>query len=87
MMEKSFLDQPLCLLCLATAREITHAVHSLSRLGTPANSPGFPWSLHIFHEISRLPVRASNLPGTTYRGSFYISYSEDISDVMNTVTQ
>ena len=33
MMEKSFLNQPLCLLCLAAAQEITHAVHSLSRLG------------------------------------------------------
>ena len=33
MMEKSFLDQPLCLLCLAAAQEITHAVHSLSPLG------------------------------------------------------
>ena len=33
MMEKSFLDRPLCLLCLAAAQEITHAVHSLSRLG------------------------------------------------------
>ena len=30
MMEKSFLDRPLCLLCLAAAQEITH---SLSRLG------------------------------------------------------
>ena len=30
MMEKSFLDRPLCLLCLAAAQEITHAVHSLS---------------------------------------------------------
>ena len=33
MMEKSFLDRPFCLLCLAAAQEITHAVHSLSRLG------------------------------------------------------
>ena len=33
MMEKSFFDRPLCLLCLAAAQEITHAVHSLSRLG------------------------------------------------------
>ena len=33
MMEKSFLDRPLSLLCLAAAQEITHAVHSLSRLG------------------------------------------------------
>ena len=33
MMEKSFLDQPLCLLCLAAAQEISHAVHSLSRSG------------------------------------------------------
>ena len=33
MMEKSFVDRPLCLLCLANAQEITHAVHSLSRLG------------------------------------------------------
>ena len=33
MMEKSFLDRPLCLLCLAAAQEITHEVHSLSRLG------------------------------------------------------
>ena len=32
-MEKSFLDRPLCLLCLAAAQGITHAVHSLSRLG------------------------------------------------------
>ena len=33
MMEESFLDRPLCLLCLAAAQEITQAVHSLSRLG------------------------------------------------------
>ena len=33
MMEKSFLDRPLCLLCLAAAQKTTHAVHSLSRLG------------------------------------------------------
>ena len=33
MMEKSLLDRPLCLLCLAAAQEITHAVNSLSRLG------------------------------------------------------
>ena len=33
MTEKSFLDRPLCLLCLAAAQEIIHAVHSLSRLG------------------------------------------------------
>ena len=33
MMEKRFRDRPLCLLCLAAAQEITHAVHSLSRLG------------------------------------------------------
>ena len=33
MMEKSFLNRPLCLLCLAAAQEITHAAHSLSRLG------------------------------------------------------
>ena len=31
MMEKSFLNRPLCLLCLAAAQEITHTVHSLSR--------------------------------------------------------
>ena len=30
---ESFLDRPLCLLCLAAVQEITHAVHSLSRLG------------------------------------------------------
>ena len=33
MMEKSFLDRPLCLLCLAAAQEITHAAHSLSPAG------------------------------------------------------
>ena len=33
MTEKSFLDRPLCLLCLAAAQEIIHADHSLSRLG------------------------------------------------------
>ena len=33
MMEKSFLDRPLCLLCLAAVQEITHVIHSLSRLG------------------------------------------------------
>ena len=35
MMEKSFLDRPLCLLCLAAAQETTraHAVNSLTRLG------------------------------------------------------
>ena len=32
-MEKSFLGQPLRLLCLAATQEITHAAHSLSRLG------------------------------------------------------
>ena len=32
-MEKSVLGRPLRLLCLAAAQEITHAVHSLSRLG------------------------------------------------------
>ena len=32
-MEKSFLGRPLCLLCLAAAQKITHAAHSLSRLG------------------------------------------------------
>ena len=31
--KKSFLGRPLCLLCLAAAQEITHAAHSLSRLG------------------------------------------------------
>ena len=31
--KKSFVGQPLCLLCLVTAQEITHAAHSLSRLG------------------------------------------------------
>ena len=31
--KKGFLGQLLCLLCLATAQEITHAAHSLSRLG------------------------------------------------------
>ena len=30
---KSFLGRPLCLLCLAAAQKITHAAHSLSRLG------------------------------------------------------
>ena len=33
MMEKSFLDRPLCLLCLAAAQETPHAVHSLWGLG------------------------------------------------------
>ena len=32
-MENSFLGRPLCLLCLAAAQKITHAAHSLSRLG------------------------------------------------------
>ena len=32
-MKKSFLGRPLCLLCLAAAQKIAHAVHSLSRLG------------------------------------------------------
>ena len=49
--------------------------------GIPANSPGFPESLQVFHEISRSPGQSTNLPGTTYRGSFYISYSL-ISQVM-----
>ena len=31
--KKRFLGRPLCLLCLAAAQEITHAVHSPSRLG------------------------------------------------------
>ena len=31
--KKSFLGRPLCLLCLVAAQEITHAAHSLSRLG------------------------------------------------------
>ena len=31
--EISCLGRPLCLLCLAAAQEITHAAHSLSRLG------------------------------------------------------
>ena len=31
--KKSFLDRPLCLLCLAAAQEITHAAHSLSPAG------------------------------------------------------
>ena len=31
--EKSFLGRPFCLLCLAAAQQITHAAHSLSRLG------------------------------------------------------
>ena len=31
--KKSFLGRPLCLLCLAAAQKITHAAHSLSRLG------------------------------------------------------
>ena len=31
-MEKSFLDRPLCFLCLVAAQEITHVVHSLSWL-------------------------------------------------------
>ena len=30
---KNFLGRPLCLLCLAAAQKITHAAHSLSRLG------------------------------------------------------
>ena len=33
LMEKSFLSRSLSLLCLAAAQEITHAAHSLSRLG------------------------------------------------------
>ena len=33
MMEKRFLDPPLCLLCLAAAQAITRAIHSLSWLG------------------------------------------------------
>ena len=44
MMEKSFLDRPLCLLCLAAAQEITHAVHSLSRLGELHVKAGSPVS-------------------------------------------
>ena len=41
MMEKSFLDRPLCLLCLAAAQEITHAAHSLSRLGGLHGKAGY----------------------------------------------
>ena len=31
--EKRFFGRPFCLLCLAAAQKITHAAHSLSRLG------------------------------------------------------
>ena len=31
--KKGFFGRPLCLLCLAVAQVITHAAHSLSRLG------------------------------------------------------
>ena len=36
----------------------------------PANSPGFPGSLQVFMKSPGLPVRAPNLSGTSYRGSF-----------------
>ena len=37
--------------------------------------PVFPGVTKFFMKSPGLPVRAPNLPGTTYRGSFYISYS------------
>ena len=43
-MEKSFLGRPLSLLCLAAAQEITHAAHSLSRLGELHLKAGYPSS-------------------------------------------
>ena len=37
--------------------------------------PVFPGVSKFFMKSPGLPVRAPNLPGTTYRGSFCISYS------------
>ena len=37
--------------------------------------PVFSGVSKFFMKSPGLPVRAPNLPGTTYRGSFYISYS------------
>ena len=42
---KSFLGRPLCLLCLAAAQKIVHAVHSLSRLGEVHVKAGYVSSL------------------------------------------
>ena len=43
-----------------------------------ANSPSYPESLQVFHQISCLPVRAPNLPGNTYNGFFPIFFIDFI---------
>ena len=44
-MEKSFLGRPLCLLRLAAAPKITHAAHSLPRLGLSCIKGGLCFNL------------------------------------------
>ena len=53
MMEKSFLDRPLCLLCLAATQEITPAVHSLSRLGELHVKAGYVSTLQGGSPVNR----------------------------------
>ena len=63
-MEKSFLGRPLRLLCLAAAQEITHAAHSLSRLGELHVMAGYVSTLLSSREarLDRAPSLHVNRP-------------------------
>ena len=64
---------------LNTVRDICHSLfgHStflVSSLAYLLTLPVFPGVSKFFIKSPGLPVRAPNLPETSYRGSFYISY-------------